>query len=148
MIYDDIKNLDTYRGIDPRVFRGLELLKNDYSDIPDGRYEVDGDKLFYMIQTYTTCPENDMPESHKKYVDIQYTLSGEERIGTGILDGSAELAESFPDRDLYLYRYRLDSLPMTPGKFMILWPQDAHAGAIANGQPTTVHKVVVKVHIN
>ena len=76
MLYGTTKHLESYQGIHPGVMRGLEILRDtDFSKLEDGRYEVDGDDLFFFIQSYMSKPANDMPESHKKYVDIQYLIS-------------------------------------------------------------------------
>ena len=62
MIYDSLKHLAAYKGIHPGIYRGLELLRDtDFSKLEDGRYEVDGDDLFYSIQSYQTNPANDTP---------------------------------------------------------------------------------------
>ena len=53
MIYDTLAHLESYRGVHPGVMKGLELLwDTDFSRMEDGRYEVDGDDLFFMLQSY------------------------------------------------------------------------------------------------
>ena len=147
MIIDSIDHLDWYKSIHANLARGLELLKADYTGVPDGRYEVDGDRLFYMIQSYETKPVNDLPEAHKKYADIQCVLEGAEIMATGALE-TLEAAEAHPERDLYLYHAKdLDRQTLVPGRFAVLFPQDAHACAIADGEPAPVHKIVVKVKL-
>ena len=72
MIYDKIDNLETYAGISERLMKGLRLLKEtDFSALEPGRYEVDGNELYFMVQSYQTKESNDTPEAHKKYIDIQ-----------------------------------------------------------------------------
>lgn len=144
MILDSLDHIDTYRGVHPRIWEALQLLRTDLSGLADGRYELDGDRIFYMIQTYTTRPVNDLPEAHRRYADIQCVLSGAECIDVGELARMTEV-EAHPERDLWLYRGRLDRLTMTPGRFMLLFPQDAHAAAIAVDEPAACHKVVIKV---
>ena len=81
MIYDTLEHLDAYRGVHPGVMRGLELLRDtDFSQWEDGRHEIDGERLFVLLQSYETKLENDTPEAHKKYIDIQYLLSGQELL--------------------------------------------------------------------
>lgn len=145
MIFDSLENLETYRDVDPRIWRGLQLLRQDWSGVADGRYEVDED-LYYMIQSYETKERNDLPEAHRRYVDIQMTLAGSEIIGVGPLPLMEE-AEAHPERDLWLYRGPVDRLTMDPGRFVILWPQDAHAAGVAVEKPAPCHKIVVKVRI-
>lgn len=146
MIFDRVENVDTYLGVDPRIARGLNLLKQDFSQTPVGRYEVD-DSLFYMIQEYETKPDN-LAEAHRKYVDIQCVLEGAEIIAVQNVEELTE-AEANPGRDLWLYRRKEGNrVAVTPGTFMVVWPQDAHAAAIAVESPQKVRKVVVKVKIS
>ena len=65
MIYDSLKHLEAYKGVHPGVYRGLKLLaETDFSTLEAKRYEVDGDNLFFSIQTYDSKPVNDTPEAH------------------------------------------------------------------------------------
>ena len=145
MVFDSIDHIGTYRNLDPRIARGLKILEQDFSAVKDGRYEVDED-VWYTVQSYETKADNEFPESHQKYVDIQYMLNGTEIIGVGMLE-EMEQVEAYPERDFYSNRGPVDRLTLSAGKFMILWPQDAHAPAIAAGEPAPVRKCVVKVRI-
>lgn len=144
MVLDSIEHIETYRSINPRIYEGLKLLKTDFSKLADGRYEVDGDKLFYMIQTYNTKTDEVLAEAHKKYIDIQCVLSGAEIIRVGALE-KMTLVESHPEKDVALYKGLTDPLTLVPGRFLILWPQDAHAAGIAAESSTGCHKCVIKV---
>lgn len=146
MIFDSIAHIDSYKGIDERIFRGLKLLEQDFSGMADGRYEVDGDELFFMLQSYETRPENSFPESHRKYVDIQCMLSGMEAIGVGAVE-EMELVEAIPERDFYSHQGPTDMITLVEGTFVVLWPQDAHAPAIAVDRPTPCRKCVIKVRL-
>ena len=148
MIYDSLKHLDSYRGIHPGVLRGLELLRDtDFSQMADGRYEVDGENLFYMLQSYTSSPANDTPEAHKKYIDIQFLISGQEKIAVGPLEEMTEQVEARPEGDIWFYRGPLSEVLVSGDKFAALWPGDAHAPGIAVGEPTPCRKCVVKVKV-
>ena len=147
MILDNLENIESYQGMHPGIVRGLRLLRQDFAGQPDGRYEVDGDKIYYMIQSYETRPENNLPEAHRQYADIQCVLEGKEVIAVGPLSAMEEV-ETHPDRDLWLYHGALERFIMSPGRFMVLFPQDAHAAAIAAGQPGFCRKVVVKVRLD
>ena len=148
MIYDSLKHLDSYRGIHPGVLRGLELLRDtDFSQMADGRYEVDGENLFYMLQSYTSSPANDTPEAHKKYIDIQFLISGQEKIAVGPLEEMTEQVEARREGDIWFYRGPLSEVLVSGDKFAALWPGDAHAPGIAVGEPTPCRKCVVKVKV-
>ena len=92
MIYDTLQHRDQYRDLPERILRGLDYLaETDFSALPDGRYEIDGDKLFANVGSYVTKPANDTPEAHGKYMDIQYVFEGKELIGVGPLEEMGEV---------------------------------------------------------
>ena len=50
MIFDTLKNIDNYKGLG-RVYTALEFLKEtDFNKMDLGRYELDGDNIYYMVQ--------------------------------------------------------------------------------------------------
>lgn len=148
MIFDSIVHIDTYKGIHPGVFKGLELLRDtDFGAKADGTYYVDGDNLFYFIQSYETKPANDAPEAHIKYIDIQYILFGAERMDVGALEDMTEEVLPRPEGDIRFYHGPTDSITLTEGKFAVFFPGDAHAPGIAPDVPAPVRKVVMKVKV-
>src|SRR5438045_88229 len=58
-------------------------LKNtDLNKLPKGKYPIDGDNVFASVTTDSTKDFNKTNwESHRKYIDIQYVIDGEEKIG-------------------------------------------------------------------
>ena len=149
MIYDSLKHLEAYKGIHPGIYRGLELLRDtDFSKLEDGRYEVDGDDLFYLLQSYDTKEVNDAPEAHRKYADIQFLISGREKIGVGALEDMTEEVEARPEGDIWFYHGPVDEVTLSGDKFAVLFPGDAHAPCIAvDGAPVPCRKCVVKVRV-
>ena len=46
MIYDKIENIENYKGIDARLYRALEHIRNnDFSSAVAGGHEIDGQQL-------------------------------------------------------------------------------------------------------
>ena len=146
MIYDSLKHIEVYKGIHPGVYKGLELLRDtDFSQVEDGTYHVDGDDLFYFVQSYQTKPANDAPEAHIQYIDIQCVLSGVESMGVGALEDMTEEVLPRPEGDIRFYHGPLDTVTLSPGKFAVLWPGDAHAPGVAVGSPAPCRKGVGEV---
>ncbi len=146
MIYDKLANLDTYSALSERLAKGLRFLRDtDFSGMEDGKYEVDGKELFYMLQSYSTRELNDSPEAHRKYIDIQYLLSGEEAIGVGALSEMTEEVSANPDGDIWFYHGPVSRVKLGSGSFVVLFPQDAHAPGMSVNESVPVRKVVVKV---
>lgn len=145
MIYDTIDHIQQYQGIHPGVLQGLRFLaETDFSG-EETRYELDGQRLFAFLQSYETKPGNDTPEAHRKYIDIQYLLEGEELVGVAPLESMTEEVEARPENDIWFYHGPTAPVPIGSGRFLVLFPGDAHAPSIAVDKPATVRKCVVKV---
>ena len=148
MIFDTLKNVDNYKGLG-RVYDALKFLsETDFSKIELGRYELDGDNIFYMVQSYATDPDKTISEAHKKYIDIQYMVEGEEIIGVADISEDKELTEAKEENDVWFYDCKTEPLVLSAGKYMVLYPNDLHCPGVAtNGTALTCRKVVVKVKV-
>ena len=148
MIFDTLKNVDNYKGLG-RVYDALKFLsETDFSKIELGRYELDGDNIFYMVQSYDTDPDKTISEVHKKYIDIQYMVEGEEIIGVADISEDKELTEAKEENDVWFYDCKTEPLTLTAGKYMVLYPNDLHCPGVATkGKALTCRKVVVKVKV-
>lgn len=118
------------------------------SQIPDGIYPLRGDDLFVNVHGYTTLPPTEARfESHRRYVDLQYMIEGQEYIDchpTGPLSADGSYDE---DKDLLFHRPAQPqiSLPMTPGAFAVFYPEDAHRPKVHMDTPAPLRKLVVKI---
>ena len=74
MIYDTLARAAQYKGISPNLDKALDFLTSDLSALPDGWQEIDGDRVFANIMSYTTLADNPTPENHQKYADLFYLL--------------------------------------------------------------------------
>lgn len=148
MIFDTIDNIKNYEGLG-RVYTALEFLaKTDFSKIPLGRYELDGDNIFYMVQSYETDPDKTVSECHEKYIDIQCMLEGEEIIGVAPVKCEKELVEAKEENDVWFYNCNTEPLTLFANSFMVLYPNDLHCPGVAtNGKALKCHKVVFKVKV-
>lgn len=151
MVVDKLENAYLYAGLSAKIKRGLEVLKGEkLSAKKDGRYRVDGDELYYIVQRYTTKPlKEGRLEAHKKYIDIQFTAEGEEVIGHCIL-GRLNVEEPYDGaKDVAFYKVpeRINSVKLSEGMFCILFPQDGHIPGCHLAGPSKILKVVVKVKI-
>lgn len=148
MIFDTLKNVDNYKGLG-RVYDALKFLsETDFFTMELGRYELDGDNIFYMVQSYDTDPEKTISEAHRKYIDIQYMVEGEEIIGVADISEDKELTEAKEENDVWFYNCKTEPLVLSAGKYMVLYPNDLHCPGVAtNGTAMTCRKVVVKVKV-
>ena len=154
MILDHLTKARLYQ-LGERFNRGFQYLSaRNLPEIPDGKYPIDDDDLFAIVQTYTTkLAREGRWESHRRYADIQYLIRGRERIGirvlhppTPALDMQIETAYD-ADKDVAFYTGAGDVLTLDAGHFAVFFPHDIHMPSLALDQPAEVKKVVVKVRI-
>ncbi|MHC4386438.1 MAG: NanQ anomerase/TabA/YiaL family protein [Planctomycetota bacterium] len=152
MILDHLDSALMYGGLGERIAKGLALL-NDQSvrNAAPGRYEVDGKNLFYIVQEYETQPvEEGQLEVHRKYMDIQFVVSGAECIGYAPLEGLTETMAYDGEKDAAFYHFdpTASKLVLKQGMFVIFWPNEPHMPCRRIGDvPVTVKKIVVKVRM-
>ena len=148
MIYDTIEHAGVYRGISKNLAKALDFLTGtDLKSMPDERVEIDGERVFAFFQRYDTLPANDRPEAHRRYIDIQYLIEGEELIGIAPLSAMKREVEARPERDIWFYEGETVNISIGGGRLAIFFPQDAHAPGIAAAESRPVRKVVVKVAV-
>jgi biofilm protein TabA len=124
------------------------LCRTDLPDLAPGRYEIDGQRVFALVERATgRGMAAGRLEVHRRYIDIQVSLDGREQIGWRALADCQAVDGPFNDeRDIAFFSDRPTTwLPLPTGQFLIFFPDDAHAPLAADGP---LHKVVVKVQVD
>ena len=151
MIVDQIDSAGVYGGLGQRIAAALALLSDEHVlNAPLGKHAVCGEDLYFILMEYTTKPPADaLPEIHRKYMDIQCVLSGQEYIGYAPLDGLRVSTPYDGQKDVAFYAVepKQTLLRMQPGMFAIFWPNEPHAPCICVDTPAPVKKIVVKVRM-
>lgn len=148
MIYDSVDNLKTYREIHALTKVIDYIQANDLCKLAVGKYEIDGDRLYLMIQEYVTKnPEDARVETHERYIDVQIMLDGMEYMGYAPRSACGDPVETRPDEDFWFYDTEVRYYEMANNTCMILFPHDAHQPQVRYQENRKVHKAVFKVHV-
>lgn len=151
MIADTINNSELYKNLSPLIKKGFDYIKQtDFSKMELGKYLIEGDALFALFQEYETKDINDCKlEAHKKYIDIQFILSGRELIGVTPLTDQLPSKEYNADDDYALYDNISSSMiKLESGDFAIFFPTDLHMPCLKiDNRSEKVKKVVIKVKV-
>lgn len=147
MIFDKLEKLRQYDVVSDKV---LNFLFNLDENKPAGHYEID-DEAYANIDVYET-KEYDIcfPEAHKRYIDIQMLLSGEERLDFANISELSIKDEYDEERDIMFFHNpeKMNTLYLKKGYFALLYPTDAHKPQIKSSENSqTVKKVVVKIAV-
>ncbi|MFA7382307.1 MAG: YhcH/YjgK/YiaL family protein [Desulfurivibrionaceae bacterium] len=149
MIIDRLHNHKCYPFGKPWQL-AFDFLLSLPADAEEKKYHLLGDDLFAIVMSYETrTPETSELEAHRKYLDIQAVLTGEEVIGWGQVD-ALEIGIPYDvAKDVELYKHPAQGLlrvDLLPGNFVALFPHDAHMPSLMTQQtPIYTKKVVVKV---
>lgn len=154
MIFGHIQDLDTsFTWLPAPLREALEHIRSsDMAAKPAGNYWLREPDLYVQVIDMTTQPiAETRPEVHRRYVDVQYLVRGQECIGVASDTGHNEVSEVLLEkRDLIFYTAMENesTLTMTPGSFAVFLPTDVHRpGVSPTGEPGPVRKVVVKVRL-
>jgi biofilm protein TabA len=121
MIVDRVENAHFYLALHKRFQKAFTVLADPgLAQKPDGRHDIDGDNLYFIVQHYTTKP-----------------------VDQGRFEPYSE------EKDIMFYRAgtMIAQTRLTPGLFCLLYPHDAHLPSCQVACPAEVHKVVFKVRL-
>ncbi len=149
MVLDTFVNAERYAGLHRRFGHALRFLaETDLASLPTGRNEIDGDDLFVIIDRKDGRGHDGARlEAHRRYIDIQLTLRGDEEIGwTPLASCTAPEGDFDAAKDIVFF----DDAPSTwlalpAGTFAIFFPEDAHAPLAGTG---ALVKAIVKVALD
>lgn len=150
MICDRAENAAEYYESVPLLEKCSDFLKRFYNEkLPDGSYEIDGERVFANVQSYRTAPQTEKSrfEAHRKYIDVQYIVSGIEKIKWAPLPSLKEVEEQYSkggDIAFYTGASKADFV-LTAGAFLLLFPQDAHMPGLSAEKDAFVRKIVFKI---
>lgn len=150
MYFANISIAKKYNYLEEKFLAAYKWLEEtDIAPLCDGNYPIIGDEVYASVQSYTTIePSEGAYETHEKFFDIQYIVSGREKFGICKREGLI-VKEIIAERDLIFYEEpEMDgSVLLLPGDFIVVAPEDAHKPRLNAGEPCEVKKVVVKVKV-
>jgi biofilm protein TabA len=146
MILDTLEQAHKYYALNPRFARAFSELR-DRGAAPSGKVEIDGSSL---TLTYSRAAGKQASaailEAHRAFIDIHYCIEGSEEIGWRPIHACLSPLQAYDEtKDFMTFRDApLSWNKLTPGSFLIVFPEDAHAPLVSSG---TVVKAVVKVAV-
>jgi len=147
MVIDKLSNAKQYYGLSGRIEKSLKFLQStDLEKLEIGKHEIDGKNIFVVVSEYDAKDfKQGKWEAHKNYLDIQYVVSGKEKIGYASIDEMKMIGEYNKDKDVLFLQGEGDLLLVNEGTFALFAPQDAHMPGIKVNNGEHVKKIVVKI---
>ena len=147
MIIDTLTNAEKYITLNENFKTVFDYLKNnDLSKMECGSYQIDGKNLFFNLQEGETKPIQKL-EAHKKYIDIQVVVNGEEYMGYTNIETTTITEEYNEDKDVMFLNGEVDKVKATNKHFVVFYPQDAHMPSLSVKENKLVKKAIFKILI-
>lgn len=151
MIVDNIKNCEMYYKLNKGFEKAFDFIKKAVREnLPIGKYEIDGNEVYALIQEYKTkLKEEGKFEGHRKYIDIQYIISGIEKIDVIDISKLESNIEYNEEKDIEFYKdnSKTGNVVLEEGEYAIFYPTDIHKPGMVFDSITDVKKIVVKVKL-
>lgn len=146
MIIDTLKNLKRCSALSEAMLVATEFATtHPLDEMPDGRYEIDDNRVFATIARSDMRSAEDAPlETHQLYTDIQIILDGTETFGWTPAEKLSKPRTAYSaERDIQFWNdTHAVRFTLHTGEFAVFTPDDAHAPLIGSG---TVRKCIIKV---
>lgn len=147
MIIDKIDNWHIYfkKPVFAEIFKELSQYTTATTN---GVYQGNGD-YYFKVMSYDTKKDSTVIESHRKEVDVQILLSGEEHIK--VYDAANVVIAHEYDESSDCQFYNPTGNPeceinLKPGYMAIFFPDDIHHPQFAVKEVQTIKKIVIKVN--
>ena len=149
MIIEKLSNSHLYSGLGERINKAFSYLKQtDFSKMELGKYEIDGESIFALVNEYNTKDQSEGKlEAHKKYIDVQFVAKGSELMGYTPLENQQIIEEYNEPNDITFFSGKKSFTQVDEGMFAIFFPTDVHLPGIKVNEKSYVKKVVIKVKV-
>lgn len=149
MIIADLQDSDRYISIHP-LFRELfaYIKQADWDSLPLGKIVLKGDDLYINHVDVQGAQKDLQPlEFHNRYIDVHIPLSSDEIIGWANRADLHDIKTPYQaETDCGFYGERPKQfVNVAVGMFVVVFPEDAHAPAIASGH---LKKLIAKIKID
>jgi biofilm protein TabA len=146
----NLKNWSSTPGI-----QGLEpafeyLARTDLAALPLGRTDIEGDDVYVTVsEAETRPPEKVRFEAHRRYIDIQLVVRGQEAMGLAPVMAlvTTEPYDAAKDIEFFAVPQESTTLALHAGDFAVFVPGDGHRPGLHLDGPHVSRKAVVKVSV-
>ena len=148
MIISTLSTCERYYALGEGFKKAFEFLKNnDIGNMELGRHDIDGDKVYILVQQYVSKTIDHCGlEAHSKYADVHYVAEGFEYLGYTSLERAGKPITAYdPKADAVFFEKECQYILLQKDDIAIVFPEDAHMPQKRALVPTSVRKACVKV---
>jgi len=151
MVFASLDTIDRYFSLNPFIEKAIDFFRKGKGDsLAAGMHEPA--ELFpvkvSVSEGLTRNSSEGFLEYHRKYVDLQIVVSGMEQIGVAPLSECSCNKPFDSEKDFGVADGGEDCVTLSPGRFVLLFPEDAHNPSCSvNEVRQMVRKLVFKIPV-
>ena len=151
MIFGNINNTSDIEKVSSKsIIKAINYLRdNDFVNMKTGVYNIMGDDIIaQVVDRETKLKKNSKAEVHRKYVEIQFSVLGNEIIGYARDTYNNIICEEVLEEKDSIFYNNVENefdLIMVKGSFAIFFPQDVHRPWCICKKQSIVRKVNIKI---
>ena len=144
MIMCPWKDIMRYAPVLPGLEEAVEAV-NALTSYEAKTYPLsDGNRFFVAVGTTREPSE---AEAHRKFLDIQYIVKGQEVVGWADLEACQPAVEFNEEKDIGMYSGPFTYITIPEGVCYVAFPEDAHMPGRHLDVPNDFVKVVIKLKV-
>ncbi|MEG9482193.1 N-acetylneuraminate anomerase [Mannheimia sp. HC-2023] len=151
MLLADLSRDDYAKSLPPIFARLCGKLKSlDLANLELGWQDLEDGIRMNVMSFETTPAEGKKAEMHRKFVDIQLLIEGEEMIEYGLSQPDLSKYDEYRDEDDYQLTDAIDDkneVVLKPNMFAIFLPYEPHKPGNSVNSNNVLKKLVVKVPV-
>lgn len=151
MIYDELKNIKTYKGINKNLDKAIDFIaEKKYLNANFGKNIMEKDTIYFDYPEKVTTRENIGLEFeyHKKYMDIHIVLEGKEIIAYTPFENCIESKSYSIEKDIAFVKGETQADFLLNGKnFLLLFPNEPHLPLLKTDKVKEIKKIVFKIEM-
>lgn len=140
-------NLEQVKSISKDAYDFMIRLQT--GDIDDGRYELQNG-VYANVETYISEPREERRfENHRKYIDVQIIIEGEEFIELFPVNEFSEDSLYDDEKDISFFSNNEvgNKIKLSKGDSLVIFPGQAHMPCVQTDVSAKVKKAVIKIPI-
>ena len=148
MIIGKLKDLKRYKGLSKQIDEAIDyVLNTDLLNLEIGRYEISSNVIVNRQEYFGKL--DPFAESHKKYIDLQIVLKGQEQMGYADINNTTIKVMEEYDENLDLAKHYVNDeceYLMSEGSFALIFPEDVHRPGMKIDE-NLIEKAVLKIRL-
>ncbi len=131
----------------PELWKAVfEFMKKDLAALEVGKYPLVEGVTAIVSEYNSKEPENARWEAHHNFIDLQYVISGAEKMGVMPIAEAQNAGEYNAEKDVIFYGENEGSLyEATPETYFLFFVSDLHRPCIKVNESAPVKKLVIKI---